>query len=70
MNKTSLLLPFPLLKIRMAAGILVCPEYSNWAKTTLNNMCKGIVRTASINAQELQKIKILKAPINLHSKLA
>ena len=43
---------------------------SYWAKKTLENMCKSIVGMANINAQELQKIKILKAPINLQNEFA
>ena len=34
-----------------------------FGKTTLRNMCKGIVGMSNINAQELQDIKILKTPI-------
>jgi type I restriction enzyme S subunit len=43
---------------------------SKWAKLTLNNMCKNIVGMANINAQELQDIKILKAPIELQNQFA
>jgi type I restriction enzyme S subunit len=43
---------------------------SKWAKLTLNNMCKNIVGMANINAQELQEIKILKAPIELQNQFA
>lgn len=43
---------------------------SEWAKLTLRSMCKSIVGMANINAQELQKIKILKAPIELQNKFA
>lgn len=43
---------------------------SKWAKLTLNNMCKNIVGMANINAQELQDIIILKAPIELQNQFA
>lgn len=43
---------------------------SKWAKLNLNNMCKNIVGMANINAQELQDIKILKAPIELQNQFA
>ncbi|NRS87774.1 type I restriction enzyme S subunit [Flavobacterium sp. 7E] len=43
---------------------------SKWAKLTLNNMCKNIVGMANINAQELQDIKILQAPIALQNQFA
>jgi len=43
---------------------------SKWAKLTLMNMCKNIVGMANINAQEMQNIKILKAPINLQNQFA
>jgi type I restriction enzyme S subunit len=43
---------------------------SKWAKLTLESMCKSIVGMANINAQELQKIKVLKAPIDLQNQFA
>lgn len=43
---------------------------SEWAKLTLRSMCKSIVGMANINAKELQKIKILKAPLELQNKFA
>lgn len=43
---------------------------SDWSKSTLFNMCKSIVGMANINAQELQNIKILKAPIALQNQFA
>lgn len=43
---------------------------SKWGKLILNNMCKSIVGMANINAQELQNIKILKAPIELQEEFA
>jgi len=43
---------------------------SKWAKMTLEKMCKSIVGMANINAQELQNIKILKAPISLQNQFA
>ena len=41
---------------------------SRHGKSTLNNMCKNIVGMANINAQELQEIRILKAPIELQNR--
>jgi type I restriction enzyme S subunit len=43
---------------------------SNWGKATLTCMCKNIIGMANINAQELQEIKILKAPLNLQNQFA
>lgn len=43
---------------------------SRHGKMTLKNMCKNIVGMANINAQELQEIRILKAPLELQSKFA
>jgi len=60
--------------IRVRTNELANPYYiwahlnSRWAKLTLNNMCKNIVGMANINAQELQKIKILKPPIKLQNQ--
>jgi len=62
--------------IRMRTNELANPYYiwrhlnSDWAKSTLFNMCKSIVGMANINAQELQNIKILKAPIDLQNQFA
>lgn len=43
---------------------------SKWAKLILMNMCKNIVGMANINAQEMQSIKILKAPLTLQTQFA
>jgi type I restriction enzyme S subunit len=62
--------------IRMRTNENANPYYiwrhlnSDWAKSTLLNMCKSIVGMANINAQELQNIKILKAPIDLQNQFA
>lgn len=62
--------------IRVRVNELANPYYlwahlnSNWAKLTLLNMCKSIVGMANINAQEMQEIKILKAPIALQNQFA
>ncbi len=62
--------------IRIRTNELANPYYiwahlnSKWSKLTLNNMCKNIVGMANINAQELQDILILKAPINLQNQFA
>ena len=62
--------------IRVRTNNLANPYYlwahlnSKWAKLNLNNMCKNIVGMANINAQELQDIKILKAPITLQNQFA
>jgi type I restriction enzyme S subunit len=62
--------------IRMRTNKLANPYYiwrhlnSDWAKSTLFNMCKSIVGMANINAQELQNIKIIKAPIDLQNLFA
>ncbi len=62
--------------IRVRTNELANPYYiwahlnSKWSKLTLNNMCKNIVGMANINAQELQDILILKAPINLQNQFA
>ncbi|MDI5888473.1 restriction endonuclease subunit S [Flavobacterium yafengii] len=62
--------------IRVRTNELANPYYiwahlnSKWSKMTLNNMCKNIVGMANINAQELQDIQILKAPILLQNQFA
>jgi type I restriction enzyme S subunit len=62
--------------IRVRVNELANPYYlwahlnSKWAKLTLMNMCKNIVGMANINAQEMQEIKILKAPITLQNQFA
>jgi type I restriction enzyme S subunit len=62
--------------IRVRTNELANPYYiwahlnSKWSKMTLNNMCKNIVGMANINAQELQDIQILKAPILLQTQFA
>jgi type I restriction enzyme S subunit len=62
--------------IRVRTNELANPYYlwahlnSKWAKLTLESMCKSIVGMANINAQELQKIKVLKAPIDLQNQFA
>lgn len=62
--------------IRIRTNQLANPYYiwahlnSKWSKATLNNMCKNIVGMANINAQELQNIQILKAPISLQNQFA
>lgn len=62
--------------IRIRTNELANPYYiwahlnSKWSKMTLNNMCKNIVGMANINAQELQDIQILKAPILLQNQFA
>ena len=43
---------------------------SKYGKKILFNMCKSIVGMANINAQELQKIKILIPPIELQNKFS
>lgn len=43
---------------------------SKHGKMILENMCKSIVGMANINAQELQDIKILNAPIELQNQFA
>lgn len=62
--------------IRVRTNELANPYYiwahlnSKWSKMTLHNMCKNIVGMANINAQELQDIQILKAPILLQNQFA
>ena len=62
--------------IRMRTNLLANPYYiwrhlnSTWAKSRLQNMCKSIVGMANINAQELQNIEILKAPVELQNQFA
>lgn len=62
--------------IRVRTNELANPYYlwahlnSRWAKLTLQNMCKNIVGMANINAQELQDIRILRAPIKLQYQFA
>lgn len=62
--------------IRMRTNLLANPYYiwrhlnSAWAKSRLQNMCKSIVGMANINAQELQNIEILKAPVALQNQFA
>ena len=62
--------------IRVRVNELANPYYiwghlnSKWGKLTLQNMCKNIVGMANINAQELQDIKILKAPIEIQNQFA
>jgi len=43
---------------------------SKFGKTRLFNLCRNIVGMANINAQELQSIPILKAPIELQNQFA
>lgn len=62
--------------IRMRVNAAANPYYiwgylnSKHGKLTLTSMCKNIVGMANINAQELQDIKILKAPLELQNKFA
>ncbi len=62
--------------IRMRTNSNANPYYiwrhlnSAWAKSRLLNMCKSIVGMANINAQELQNIEILKAPVELQNQFA
>ena len=52
------------------------PEYisgylnSIYGKTILSHMCKSIVGMANINAKELQKIRILKPPLDLQNQFS
>lgn len=43
---------------------------SRYGKTILQNMCKNIIGMANINAQELQRIRILIPPVELQSRYA
>lgn len=43
---------------------------SRWAKMTLQSMCKNIIGMANINAQEVQKMLILKAPLQRQNDFA
>ena len=60
--------------IRVRTNNRVIPEYlsavlnSKYGKQTLFDMCKSIVGQANINAQELQKIKLLVPPIEIQLK--
>ena len=60
--------------IRVRTNNRVIPEYlsavlnSKYGKQTLFDMCKSIVGQANINAQELQKIKLLIPPIEIQLK--
>ncbi len=62
--------------IRVRANDLANPYYiwgylnSRHGKLILENMCKNIVGMANINAQELQNIKILHAPIEFQNQFA
>ena len=62
--------------IRLRTNKFANPYYlwghlnSKWAKINLKNMCKNIIGMANINAQELQEIKILKAPLPLQNQFA
>lgn len=62
--------------IRIRTNNRVIPEYlsallnSKYGKRTLYEMCKSIIGQANINAQELQKIKLLIPPIELQNQFA
>ena len=61
-----------LIRVRLSKGVV--PEYvwswmnSQWVKTHLRNLCRGIVGQANINAQELKSIPIPIAPFELQSE--
>lgn len=61
-----------LIRVRLSQGVV--PEYvwswmnSQWVKTHLRNLCRGIVGQANINAQELKSIPIPIAPFALQSE--
>lgn len=62
--------------IRMRTNEKANPYYlwtllnGKWTKTTLQKMYKSIIGMADINAQELQNILILKAPLSIQNQFA